>query len=55
MGAAGGALTNIPTATGTTLAVDTTGFFPGCSQYDVVVSNGTSSITSADGNAEHLC
>jgi len=45
-GGSGGALTNIPTATGTTLAVDTTGLFPGFYTYDVVVSNGTNSITS---------
>jgi len=45
-GGSGGALTNIPTATGTTLAVDTTGLFPGFYTYDVIVSNGTSSITS---------
>jgi hypothetical protein len=46
-GGTGGTLTNIPTATGPPLAVDTTGFVPGTYKYDVVVSNGVGSATSA--------
>ncbi len=54
-GGSGGAVTNIPKATGTTLAVDTTGLFPGSYMYDVVVSNGTGSCHQRGGNTDHFC
>ena len=45
-GGSGGALTNIPSATTTSLSVSTTGMKPGSYQYAVVVTNSTSSFTS---------
>ena len=45
-GGTGGALTNILSATNTTLSVATTGTTPGTYQYAVVVTNSTSSVTS---------
>ncbi len=46
-GASGGALTNIPSATSTTLNVDTTGLSVGVYRYALVANNGSSSATSA--------
>jgi len=46
-GGSGGAVTNTPQATGTTLALTATNLASGTYRYDVVVSNGTSSVTSA--------
>lgn len=46
-GGSGGALTNIPGSTAATLAMDTTTLAVGVYQYDVVVNNGTSSVTSS--------
>lgn len=43
----GGSLTNIPSATANTLSVDTTGFIPGAYRYDVIVANGSTTITSS--------
>ena len=45
-GGSGGALTNIPGATGTNLVVDTTGFALGTYQYDFVAGNAFGSTTS---------
>jgi hypothetical protein len=45
-GGSGGLLTNIPSATGASLVVDTTGYALGPYQYDVIVTNSTSSVTS---------
>jgi len=46
-GGSGGAITNIPGANSATLPVNTTGFATGFYQYALVVSNSTSSVTSA--------
>jgi hypothetical protein len=46
-GGGGGALTNIPNATSTSLVIDTTGYAVGVYKYDVVVTNSTTSVTSA--------
>lgn len=45
-GGSGGALTNIPGGTSSNLVINTTGFALGNYQYDLVVSNNTSSVTS---------
>jgi len=46
-GGTGGALTNIPGATNVTLSVDTTSFPIGLYNYGLVVTNSTSTVTSA--------
>jgi hypothetical protein len=46
-GGGGGVLTNIPSATGTSLAVNTTGFAPGNYRYAIVATNSSSTVTSA--------
>jgi len=46
-GASGGARTNISAATSASLALDTTGYAPGFYRYDVVVTSGSMSVTSA--------
>ncbi len=46
-GGSGGALTNIPSATGLSLGVSTTGLPPGSYRYGVLVSSGANSITGA--------
>lgn len=46
-GGSGGALTNIPGAAATTLAVDTTGLIPGAYRYDLVVTNSSGAVTSS--------
>jgi len=46
-GGSGGALTNIPGATSSTLSVDTTSLAAGFYDYALVVTNGTSAVTSA--------
>lgn len=46
-GGGGGTLTNIPGATGSSLAVDTTSFDTGVYRYSLFVTNSTSSVTSA--------
>jgi hypothetical protein len=46
-GGSGGILTNIPSATGTSLPVSTTGLAPGAYTYQVVVNNGSLSVTSS--------
>jgi hypothetical protein len=45
-GGSGGILTNIPSATGTNLLVNTTNLAPGAYNYQVVVNNGSLSVTS---------
>lgn len=45
-GGSGGVLTNIPSATGLSLALNTTGWAPGSYNYQVVVDNGSGSVTS---------
>ncbi len=45
-GGSGGALTNIPTATGATLALNTTGWLPGVYRVAVLVSNSTTTVAS---------
>ena len=45
-GGSGGVLTNIPSATGMSLALNTTGWAPGSYNYQVVVNNGSGSVTS---------
>ena len=47
-GGTGGTLTNIPAATGTSLAVNTTGMALGLYRYVVVVTNNSTSVTSAE-------
>jgi hypothetical protein len=44
-GGSGGALTNIPGATGTTLSVNTTGVAPGVYNYGLIVTNSVSAAT----------
>lgn len=46
-GGSGGALTNLPSATGSTLAVDTTSFAVGTYNYAVIVTNAYGASTSA--------
>lgn len=46
-GGTGGSRTNIPSATTATLTVDTTGYAVNTYHYDVVVGNGSQSITSS--------
>jgi Concanavalin A-like lectin/glucanases superfamily len=46
-GGTGGALTNIPGATNSTLPINTTAFSPGNYNYEVMVTNATGSSTSA--------
>ena len=46
-GGSGGARTNIPAATSASLALNTTGYTLGFYDYDVVVTSGTMSVTSA--------
>jgi hypothetical protein len=46
-GRSGGARTNIPAATSASLALDTTGYAVGFYRYDVVVTSGSTSVTSA--------
>ncbi len=49
-GGSGGTLTNIPGATGTILAVNTTGWLPGTYDYDYVATNSLGSSTSSVAN-----
>ena len=46
-GGSGGSLTNVPSATGTNLVLNTTGWQPGSYNYEVIVANSYGSATSS--------
>jgi len=46
-GGNGGSLTNIGSATSNSLAINTTGYAPGAYHYDVIVGNGSTTLTSS--------